>query len=155
MIKLDKLVEAINDAAEIANATLADSQDQVINDFFNKDEETGKYIAKTITVEYPTTSADGKPNMVNVDVPLITIVPISSARIEELKFTTLLDIAIEKDELMVSFSNKSGNNNPDEPNNSKQSSATLELLIKPQENTEGLSKLVEGYEKLLRAQIPG
>lgn len=157
MIKLSKLVETINDAAEIANATLADSQDQVINDFFNKDEETGKFTAKTIQIEYPTTTTDGKIDLVNIEVPLITVVPISSARIEEMKFTTDLDIAIEHDELMVSFSAKPGTNEPKGLgfDNKKKASATLELVIKPQENTDGLSKLIEGYEKALRAQIPG
>lgn len=155
MIKLKKLVEAINDAAEIANASLANSEDQVINNFFNKDEETGNFTAKSITIEYPTNSPDGKFIKVHVDVPLITVVPISSARIEEMKFTTLLDIAIEKDELVVSFSNQAKGNLPFTRNNKKQATATLELVIKPQENTDGLSKLIEGYEKSLRAQIPG
>lgn len=156
MIKLKKLVEAINDAAEIANATLADSQDQVINNFFNREEESGKYTAKKVTIEYPISSSDGKINKLNVDVPLITVVPISSARIDEMRFTTLLDIAIEKDELMVSFSsNEPTSKIPGFNKNKKHATATLDLIIKPQENTEGLNKLIEGYEKMLRAQIPG
>lgn len=152
MIKLRRLVEAINNAAEIANATLVESHDQVIDNFFVQDEESGNYRAKTISVEYPTFQTDGKMSIVNVNVPLITVVPISSARIEEMKFTTQLDIAMEKDELMVSFSKKSpaGVTNTQNP-----STATLELFIKPQENTDGLDKLIEGYEKTLRSQIPG
>ena len=38
---------------------------------------------------------------------------------------------------------------------SKNATASLELIIKPQEKTEGLNKLIEGYEKILRSQIPG
>lgn len=154
MIKLKKLVEAINDAAEIANATLANSQDQVINDFFDQDEETERYTAKTVSINYPRTTTDGTVSEHIVEVPLLTVVPISSARIEELRFTTNLDIAIENDELLVSFSNKSAENS-EWNTNTKQPSAKLDLVIKPQENTEGLNKLIEGYEKALRAQIPG
>jgi len=158
MIQFKKLVEAINDAAEIANATLANSEDQVINDFFDKDEETGNFTAKTVTINYPNTTPEGKLEKIKIDVPLITIVPISSASIDELKFTTNLDIALEKDELMVSFSPQSP-----EPSGlgkglgtkKKQPTALLELVIKPQEKTQGLNKLIEGYEKSLRAQIPG
>lgn len=156
MIKFKKLVEAITNAAEIANARLANSEDQVINDFFNKNEETGEFTAKTVPINYPVMNPDGKTDKIKIDVPLITIVPISAATIEELKFTTNLDMAIEKDELLVSFSKQSfiekglGINK-----HKKQASALLELVIKPQDQTEGLSKLIEGYEKSLRAQIPG
>jgi len=156
MIKFKKLVEAINDAAEIANATLANSEDQVINDFFNKDEETGDFTAKTVTINYPTVSPEGKTDIIKIEVPLITIVPISTATIGELKFTTNLDMAIEKDELLVSFSKQSFlGKHLGIDKNKKQASALLELVIKPQDQTEGLSKLIEGYEKSLRAQIPG
>ncbi|WP_459209412.1 DUF2589 domain-containing protein [Aquimarina rhabdastrellae] len=154
MIKLKKLVEAINDAAEIANATLADSQDQVINDYFDRDEETERYTAKTVNINYPKTTTDGKVTEHIVEVPLLTVVPISSARIEELRFTTNLDIAIDNNELLVSFSNRSSENS-EWDTTAKQPSAKLELIVKPQENTEGLNKLIEGYEKALRAQIPG
>ena len=156
MIKFKNLVEAINDAAEIANATLANSEDQVINDFFNKDEETGNFTAKTVTINYPTVTPKGKTDKIKIEVPLITIVPISTATISELKFTTNLDMAIEKDELMVSFSKQSFIEKGLGINTSKKkASALLELVIKPQDQTEGLSKLIEGYEKSLRAQIPG
>lgn len=155
MIKLNKLVEAINNAAEIANATLVDSHDQVINNFFDQDEESGKYKAKSISIEHPTTTPEGKLKLVNIDVPLITVVPISSARIELMKFTTVLDVAIENDELMVSFSPHGRAGEAGEPGGAQQATATLELMIQPQANTEGLTKLIEGYEKALRAQIPG
>lgn len=154
MIKLNRLVETINNAAEIANATLVDSHDQVITNFFDEDEETGKYTAKTISIEHPKTDEKGKVELVNIEVPLITVVPISSARIEQMKFTTVLDVAIENDELMVSFSPHARAGEAG-AGGAQQATATLELIIAPQGNTEGLNKLIEGYEKALRAQIPG
>lgn len=154
MIQLKKLVEAVNDAAEIANATLVNSHDQVIDNFFHKDEETGKYQAKTIVVEYPIVRDNGTIEKQKVDVPLITVVPISSARIESLRFTTELEIALEDNNLMVSFSNSNGEGFLSK-GKKKTNIATLEIDIRPQENTEGLNKLIEGFEKQLRAQIPG
>lgn len=154
MIQLKKLVEAVNDAAEIANATLVHSYDQVIDNFFDKDPKTGEYQAKTIVIEYPVVADDGTIEKRKVDVPLITVVPISSARIEDLKFTTELEIAIENNDLMVSFSPTKREGFL--PKGKKGASiATLEINVRPQENTEGLNKLIEGFEKQLRAQIPG
>ncbi|WP_341900097.1 DUF2589 domain-containing protein [Fluviicola taffensis] len=154
MIQLKKLVEAINNAAEIANATLVNSHDQVIDNFFNKDGETGKYQAKIIVIEYPIVADGGTIEKRLVEVPLITVVPISSARIEGLKFTTELEIALENNDLMVSFTN-SNREGFLSRGKKKSTFATLEIDIRPQENTEGLNKLIEGFEKQLRAQIPG
>lgn len=155
MISLKSLVEAINDAAEVANATLAKSEDQVINNFFFFDDESGRYNAKTVAIEYPTVSKDGKMSNLSIDVPLITIVPISSARVEELRFTTDLDVAIDDDAIYVSFAKNNGEGTPPPEGKTKGASTRLELVIRPQENTHGLEKLIEGYEKLLRSQIPG
>lgn len=154
MIQLKKLVEAVNNAAEIANATLVNSYDQVIDNFFNKDEKTGKFEAKIIVIEYPIVGDNGTIEKRLVEVPLITVVPISSARIECLKFITELEIAIDNEDLMVSFS-PSNRESVATKGKKGTSHATLELYIQPQENTEGLNKLIEGFEKQLRAQIPG
>jgi len=151
MIGLDKLVETINQAAEMANSTVAENTDQIINNFFDFDEETERYEAKTFNLAHPILNEKGEMEEVNVNIPLISIVPISTVRIEQLKFTTELEIALENDELKVSFSpsgttDESAQNRP---------TATLEIMIQPQNNPEGLSKLIEGYDKVLRAQIPG
>jgi len=156
MIKFRELVQSINEAAKLANQTVADNEGKIIQDFFDYNKETKKYKAKTITIDYPATDVDGKIDTVDIQVPLITLVPIRPAIIDELKFTTLLDIDLNNDELVVSFSPESSSSKSgifSEKNKAK-TTAELELIIKPNEHSEGLNKLIEGYEKILRSQIP-
>jgi hypothetical protein len=156
MIKFKELIESINEAAKQANQTIADNEGKIIKDFFDYDPETKKYTAKTINIDYPSTSIDGKVESVDIEVPLITMVPITPSAIDELKFTTSLDIDLNNDELMVSFSSdtppsKSG---VFSEKNKPKTTAELEIIIRPHEPSEGLSRLINGYEKVLRAQIP-
>jgi len=55
---------------------------------------------------------------------------------------------------MVSFSNDEKSSSLF-GNKSKTSTAKLEIVLKPGETTEGMKDIIEGYEKVLRAQIPG
>ena len=156
MIKFKELIESINEAAKQANQTIADNEGKIIKDFFDYDTETEKYKAKTINIDYPSTNIDGKIESVDLEVPLITMVPITPSAIDELRFTTRLDLVLNKDELMVSFSKdstppKSGS---DPEKNKSKTTAELEIVIKPHEPSDGLSDLINGYEKILRAQIP-
>jgi len=156
MIKFKELVESINEAAKQANQTIADNEGKIIKDFFDYDTETEKYKAKTINIDYPSTNIDGKLESVNIEVPLITMVPITPSAIDELKFTTCLDIALNNDELMVSFSSETSPSKSGifSEKNKPRATAELEIVIRPHEPSEGLSRLINGYEKILRAQIP-
>lgn len=153
MINLNNLVEALNNAANIANTSLLTSYSDVMGTYFEKKEKSDAYSAKNVSINYPVKTDDNSVKNIAVDVPLITLVPISSTRIEELKFTTNLDIVLKNDELLVAFSNGEGNKNMFN-NKEKSATATLEILLRPNDNPEGLKNIIEGYEKILRAQIP-
>jgi hypothetical protein len=153
MINLNNLVEALNKAANIANTSLLSSYSDVMGTYFEKKEKSDAYSAKIVSINYPVKTDDNSVKNIAVDVPLITLVPISSTRIEELKFTTNLDIVLKNDELLVAFSNGEGNKNMFN-NKEKSATATLEILLRPNDNPEGLKNIIEGYEKILRAQIP-
>lgn len=71
-----------------------------------------------------------------------------------MKLTTNLEMVLDNDQLLVSFSNDEKSNSLF-GSKSKTSTAKLEIVLKPGENTEGLKDIIEGYEKVLRAQIPG
>lgn len=154
MLKLKELIEAINSAAEAANQTIADSKEKIIDQYFFQEKGSNQYAAKTISLSYPVINAEGDIDKIKIDVPLITLVPISVPAIEELRFSTNLEVAIENDQLMVSFSPEPSGKVKGLNAGGKQF-AQLDLIIKPQEKTQGLNKLIEGYEKLLRSQIPG
>lgn len=156
MIQFDKLMEAIFNATTIANSSLIDGHNDIMDTYFDKNPNDGTYKAKTVALRYPVNTRDQNIEITTVDVPLITVVPISATRIDELRFTTNLEIALDNNELMVSFcSEEEGETKGLFVKKKKSSVAKIELVLKPTEGTEGLRTIIEGYEKILRAQIPG
>ena len=110
---------------------------------------------KMTTIQYPQKTANGVV-MIDVRVPLITLVPLSMTQISEVRLRTELEIQVGEQELSVSFpAPQSGKANPQgEESQVSRPIATLDITLTPHHGTEGLRKIVEGYEKVLRAQIP-
>ncbi|MGF1866729.1 hypothetical protein L4D15_15980 [Enterovibrio norvegicus] len=75
------------------------------------------YRPKYVTIEYPFETPDGIKTM-GVDVPLLTIVPITVPRISEVRFKTLLEVGVKEDnslEIAVPSMKKGGLFNADDP----------------------------------------
>ena len=106
------------------------------------------------TIQFPQKTDSGVV-MSDVRVPLVTLVPLSMTQISEVTFRTELELQVDDNErLLVSFTS-SDSETPNERGNTRGSShATLEITLTPHHGTEGLRKIVEGYEKILRGQIP-
>ncbi|GAA4457982.1 DUF2589 domain-containing protein [Rurimicrobium arvi] len=156
MIQFDKLMEAIYNATTIANSSLVDGHNDIMQTYFDQNKQDGSYTAKTVSLNYPVKTKDNTIETARVEVPLITVVPISATRIDELRFTTNLEISLDADELLVSFcSEEEADGKGLFAKKRKSSFAKVELVLKPTEGTEGLRSIIEGYEKVLRAQIPG
>ena len=158
MIKLDALVDAIHDSVMKANDTLLEKNNDLIKNYFKEDESGNFYEAKTMALQFPQTTQSGEIKMLDLEIPLITLVPITSTQIEEMKFETDLNLHLvgEENELQISFGKESPTlKDKVSGKRPKSSSARLEMTIKPGEISEGLNRLIEVYEKLLRAQIPG
>ncbi|AOY81807.1 DUF2589 domain-containing protein [Moorena producens JHB] len=120
----------------------------------NQDTLPDKLKPKMTTIQFPEKTASGVV-MSDVRVPLITLVPLSMTQVSEVKFRTELEIQSENDELLVSFpSSQSTTPDDQKKESSAPARATLEITLTPHHGTEGLKKIVEGYEKVLRAQIP-
>ncbi|WP_407334166.1 DUF2589 domain-containing protein [Enterovibrio sp. 27052020O] len=170
MINFNALVSAVHLSVAKANQALQSENQELINRFFDAVTEDDKgvltsgempdnsgrtsYRPKYVTIEYPTETPSGMETL-HIDVPLLTIVPMSSPRISEVKFKANLEVNVnENDTLEVSFAknNKKGLFKSDEVSNPV---AELEITINADEPPEGLKKLIEGYERALRAQIPG
>ena len=114
---------------------------------------------KMTTIQFPQKTASGMVVMSDVRVPLVTLVPLSMTQISEVKFRTELEIQVEEEELLVSFPNPksetaSGRENQLLGSSRPRSVGSLEITLVPHHGTEGLKKIVEGYEKALRAQLP-
>ncbi len=150
MIKFEALVDAIHDAVVKANDSLMDKNIGLLDKFFEK-EENGTLKARMISLEYPL-ATEGGLTKTKVNVPLITLSPVSTSLIEELKFSTDLYMQVVDDKLEVSFGVSTPKNDDGSP---QATTAHIDIVVKPQQTSEGLKKLIEGYERALRAQIPG
>ncbi len=106
---------------------------------------------KMVTIQYPSKTEKGHITH-DVHVPLISMVPVRQTGIEEVKITSELELALKNDELMVSFPKK--NHGGRTYKGGKQLSK-IEIKLTPTIESEGLKKIIEGYDKVLRAQIPG
>lgn len=107
------------------------------------------YRPKMVSVQYPQATADGVV-IKDVNVPLLTLVPISMSEVSEIKFKTHLEIIDDDEQLKVSFPGKDHKSS----GNGSDHLSSLEITIRPHECSAGLTTLIEGYEKVLRAQIP-
>ena len=156
MINLKSFVEAIHNAIISANNTLMDENENLIDKYFLEsspgkktvNKKRGVMVPKTVTIEYPFLEADGKITKTEILVPLITLVPITTTQIEKATISINFELDVVEDELHLNFS-KTEKNAPE-----VQSKGTVEIIISPQQTSEGLKLLVEGYERVLKRQIP-
>jgi hypothetical protein len=156
MISLDGFVRAIHDAVMQAHDSLMTSNIDVLDEFFEHaegtDEEESTLVPKTVVVQYPSQSATGELGVIEVHVPLITLVPLSIAQIREAKLSINFDLHFANDELLLCFA---GNSNQESdsggPNEWRNG---MEISVVPHAIPEGLKMLIEGYQAVLKRQIP-
>ncbi|MAD46622.1 MAG: hypothetical protein CMI02_19080 [Oceanospirillaceae bacterium] len=169
MIRLDALVNAVQAAVTSANDELHQHSRRIFSQFFDnveppsgdsaaadKDTPPAAMRPRYVAVEFPTETRDGIKT-ITVDVPLIAIVPMASSRIEEVTFRSTLNISENPDgELNIAFAKtKAGHGLFGRDKEPATHSAELEIKIRGDDTPDGLRQLIEGYERALRAQIPG
>jgi hypothetical protein len=106
--------------------------------------------AKSVSVQFPEHTEDGI-TMRQVDVPLITLIPVSMIQLSEVRFKTDLEILQDDNDLRISFPASGIEKNNNSPNTAV---STIEIIVKPAELTDGLRVMVNGLNKALRGQIP-
>lgn len=118
------------------------------SDNVNNAELPDSYSAKLVSLQFPFFTEKGVEYK-DIHVPLITLVPITATEIKEVTLETDIVISESDDEVHLNFDRKIlsrmfGNAKP----------GRLKIKIAPREPSEGLQIVIEGYEKLLRSQIP-
>ncbi|MCJ8314308.1 MAG: DUF2589 domain-containing protein [Saccharospirillaceae bacterium] len=154
--KLKDAHAAINNGdIDEANSLLKELNESELNENKINPEDDIIYRPKMVAMAFPSQSDDGNIDSTVVNVPLITLCPISSPRIKEVKFSAELEVTTnDKDELQVAF--RPAQVTGGEHTITKNSTNTkIEISLIGHEPPEGLQKIIEGYEKSLRAQIPG
>ncbi len=140
-----EIEEAVQNLIAVRNAATHKNSD-------GKPGTTESLMPKTVVLQYPIPTHDGFV-MKDVKIPLISLIPVSMSEISEIKFKTTIELIVDDNNLQVGFPNKSDMNKLEinKPNESHYS--TLEITIRPRDGSEGLSTLIQGYEKALRAQL--
>jgi hypothetical protein len=112
---------------------------------------------KMVAMQYPTVTRNG-PGVQTVNVPLITLIPLSQVELREMSFSTELELSVNGDALQVSFPKRTLKAREMAEEGAKQwhgGRAKLEVKIAAMETPDGLKYIVDGYERALRAQVPG
>lgn len=162
MVKFQALMQAVHQSINSATQAVESQGQKHLDKFFDIVEGTENdadgrtdYRPKMIDMEFPSRTPKGVET-VTVKVPLITLTPISSPRIAEVKFHTELEITTDENgELLVAFPSAKGKGFSLKGEQRSSANTSLEITLKGNEPPEGLQKIIEGYERALRAQIPG
>lgn len=139
MISFKLFVEAIHHAIVSASDSLMDKNEGLLDKYFEKPavgagKDKGALIPKIVQLEYPTLDDAGAVTTTMVQVPLITLVPVTASKIEKATVTAEFALEVINNELQISF-----------PNNKSSENATvgkLEIVISPQELTDGLELII-------------
>lgn len=122
------------------------------------DTKTDTLRPKMVGIEYPKETIDGPASHV-VYVPLISLAPMSMGELTELRFSTELELNVVEDKLQIGFpappASTPDDGEGDGDSEEIRARATLEIVIKGSKPPEGWTKVIEGYDRALRAQIPG
>ena len=120
-----------------------------------QDFKTGRrYRPKTVIMEYPVRRED-KIETSTVEVPLVILSPIATPKVSQAKFVADLNISTDDNgDLQVDFANhkRGAFGLGDEIN---KGNTHIEITLEAGETPEGLQRIIDGYERALRAQIPG
>lgn len=171
MISFKSFVNAIHDAILKANDALMDKNTDLLDKYFEEktvgvvdnknnpvNDEDGNQKQKkilepiSVVMDYPIIDDDGNQENIDVHVPLITLVPISTSQIEKATLTADFDMEIVDGDLQIDFAGKGRSKGVFKK--TKRSKGSMEITISPQDTSEGLKLLIEGYETLIKRQIP-
>lgn len=159
---LNNLIQLIIDGANVVKLIKNSKIDK--NSIIELIKNTKRYIKKnieslvpkTVRVNYPATFDFATPDndkeyktiSTPVEVPLLTIVPISNYNIEKATFNANFKFDVIDDQVMIDFSHDTTKNGEISNNYGK-----LEISLAPQQTPEGLRSLIESYENFLKRQI--
>lgn len=167
MISLKSFISTIQEAILDANNSLKKNNEDLLNSYFEKvkTNDTGSsqdspvYKPKMVTLQYTSPYVVKDPASNNkvvkgkeseVNVPLITLVPLQTHQIEKIVLTSDFQLEVIDNEVEITFA-KARNTFFSKKTNANK--CRLEITMKVKETTEGLRLIVEGYENVIKRQI--
>lgn len=159
---ISKLIQLIEESANVVKLIKTSKVDKsaIIELIKNSKRYIKKNIEslvpKTVRVNYPVTFDFATPDndkeyktvSTPVEVPLLTLIPISNYNIEKATFNANFKFNVIDDQVMIDFSK-----DPVKEGDISNSFGKLEIVLAPQQTPEGLRSLIESYENFLKRQI--
>jgi hypothetical protein len=167
MISLKTFISTIQEAIINANDSLKKNNEDLLNSYFEKvqtndagsSKDSSVYKPKMVILQYTSPHVEKDPETQNksvvgkeseVNVPLITLVPLQTHQIEKIVLTSDFQLEVIDNEVEVTFA-KARNTFFSKKSNANK--CRLEITMKVKETTEGLRLIVEGYENAIKRQI--
>jgi len=168
-ISFKKFIQAIHTAILLSSEQIIERNVSLLDKYFEEKEVEEKnaegqttvkktLVPKTVTLIYPQkkqevdheNSNDYAVIMEPVEVPLISMVPLEMCGIKKATFTTEFQMEVINDEIQIYFGKPTS---PVFQKTPRTNLGKLEITLSPQDTTEGLKIISEGYENLLKRQI--
>lgn len=110
---------------------------------------------RMVAINFPKSTPDG-PDVHTVMVPLISVLPINHLAIQEMAVELDLEIQEDDGELTVGFVKKTTRRSifGDSSSDNAHNLAKITIKVKSMEAPDGFQTVVDGYDKVLRAQVP-
>lgn len=156
MITLKQFIRAIHEAVLQASDSLMDKNIGLLDHYFEQSATDEKYLVpKTVNLEFYSLSPEGKAQSSKVQVPLITLVPISIPRIERATLTTDFEMEVVDGELQIDFKGTKRRSSLGKMfgREDEKRVGRLEITMTPQDTPEGIKLVVDAYEATLKRQL--
>ena len=168
MIDIKSLVQAVHQSVDAAIHAVSKNNIDLFQSYFRR--QPAKNDGAADTQASPPSSESLEPLTVKlqfsrdtpkgpvphvVTVPLISLVPFFSLQPTEMNFDIDLECIEQDGEIMVAFPRMKKNWLGVDQLDQVKPNARVTIKINAAGRTPGVSAIIEGYDKILRAQIPG
>jgi hypothetical protein len=161
MISFKSFINAIQGAIAGAAEALMDTNVSLLDKYFTEvtqpisegsEKQKSNLVPKTVILSYPHLTANGTVENLDIAVPLITLVPITMSKLDQVTLSANFEMEVVNEELLLRFTKEKS------PalfrKKSKMSWGKIEMTFSPQQTTEAFKLLIQGYEDTLRRQLP-
>lgn len=170
MIDIKSLVQAVHQSVDAAIHAVSKNNIELFQSYFRRRAEPAKNDGAADTQAPPPSAEALEPLTVKlqfsrdtpkgpvphvVTVPLISLVPFFNLQPTEMNFDIDLECIEQDGEIMVAFPRMKKNWLGVDQLDQVKPNARVTIKINAAGRTPGVSAIIEGYDKILRAQIPG
>lgn len=149
-MKLDEFLTILRKSVSEASNALQEKNMEILSRYFEQKKISDSKtvcMPKTIRMDYPIATENGDVIIKRVDVPLISLIPVSNSKVDKATFSIDFQIDDEDGDVSVSF--------PKKRFGETQHLSHLEFTIVPDEVPEGIVSIINNYNSLIHNQIEG